>query len=173
MYRAVNINGRAVVIDGVPFEDGRTAPNFSSGPIGFCDQSVPLVPSTSATETEMIRCSTYGAGNAVTTMTNVPNGSYTVEYWVWEDNNSETFTPSINGVIQPTIVSGGAGAWRKVGPVPVAVNNNQSQLSATGGASNFSGIQVWSSASQADSTPPTVVKMTPAGGTGGVATGAT
>ena len=173
LYRAVNINGRALVIDGVPFEDGLTAANFSSGPIGFCDQSVPLVPATSAAETEMIRCSTYGFGNAVTTMTNVPNGSYTIEYWIWEDNDSETFTPSINGVVQPTIISGGTGSWRKVGPVPVAVTNNQIQLSATGGASNFSGIRVWSSTTQADNTPPTVVSVTPAPGASGVPTGAT
>lgn len=173
LYRAVNINGRALVIDGVAFEDGLSAPDFSSGPAGFCDQSVPLVPPPSAEETEMIRCSTYGFGNAVTTMTNVPNGSYTVEYWVWEDNDSETFTPSINGVLQPTITSGGAGAWQKVGPVPVAVTSNQIQLSAIGGASNFSGIRVWQSTPQADTTPPSVVSVTPAGGASGVATGTT
>lgn len=173
LYRAVNINGPALVIDGVAFEDGLTAPDFSSGPTGFCDQSVPLVPPPSAAETEMIRCSTYGFGNAVTTMTNVPNGSYTVEYWVWEDNDSETFTPSINGVVQPTIVSGGAGAWQKVGPVPVVVTANQIQLSAVGGASNFSGIRVWRSTPQVDTTPPSVVSVTPAAGASGVATGAT
>jgi len=173
LYRAININGPALVIDGVAFEDGLSAPSFASGPIGFCDQSVPLVPPTSAEETEMIRCSTYGAGNALTTMTNVPNGSYTVEYWVWEDNNSETFTPSINGVAQPTVISGGAGAWRKLGPVPVVVTDNQIRLSATGGAANFSGIRVWQSTPQVDATPPSVVSVTPAGGASGVATGAT
>ncbi|MEZ5407285.1 MAG: Ig-like domain-containing protein [Acidimicrobiales bacterium] len=173
LYRAVNINGRALVIDGVAFEDGLSAPNFSSGPTGFCDQSVPLVPPPGATETEMIRCSTYGFGNAVTTMTNVPNGSYTVEYWVWEDNNSETFTPSINGVAQPTIISGGTGAWQKVGPVPVVVTANRIQLSATGGASNFSGIRVWQATPEADTSPPSVVSVTPAGGASGVATGTT
>ncbi len=171
LYRAININGPALMIDGVPFENGLTAPNFSSGPIGFCDPSVTLVPATSAAETEMIRCSTYGFGNAFTSITNVPNGSYTVEFWVWEDNFPEIFTPAINGVALPTITSGPTGAWSKIGPVPVVVTDNTIALTATGGSSNFSGIRVWSSTPQTDLTPPSVVSVTPANGTAGVTTG--
>ena len=172
LYRAVNLNGPALVIDGTPFEDGFTAPDFSSGPLTFCNQSVPLVPPTGAAEAEMIRCSTWGFGNAVTTMTNVPNGSYTVEFWVWEDNDAETFTPSINGVVLPDIVSGATGAWQKVGPVPVSVTNNLIVLSATGGASNFSGIRVWQSGPVTDTTPPAVVSVNPSAGANGVSTAA-
>ncbi len=173
VYRAVNINGPALTVNGVAFESGLTAPNFTSGPSTFCSTGVALVPATNANETAMIQCSSFGFGNAATTMSSVPNGSYNVEFYVWEDNFSEVFTPSLNGTALPTIVSGGPGTWSKQGPYPVTVTNNQISLTATGGASNFSGIIVSrpTSPPPVDTTPPTVVSVVPGNGAPGVAVG--
>ena len=61
MYRAVNLNGAAVTIGGVPFEAGTSAANLTSGPSRFCNQTVPLSPATDADTATMIRCSVYGS----------------------------------------------------------------------------------------------------------------
>ncbi len=172
-YRAVNINGAAVNINGVPFEDGRTAVNVTSGPKRFCNQTIPLVPAPSAAEAEMIRCSVYGANSTTATITAVPNGDYTVEFWVWEDTTSVTFTPSINGTALLPMASGPAGSWKRVGPVPVTVTGNQIAITLAGGSANLSGILVNHAGPvgppPADVTPPAVVTVSPANNATGVA----
>jgi glucose/arabinose dehydrogenase len=168
VYRAININGNAVTIDGFLWESHVSAPNYSSGPAHFCDTAVPLIPPTGAAETEMVQCSSYGSGNGNTTLTNVPNGNYTVEFWTWEDNNSEVFTPALNGVALPTITSGIPGTWSKKGPYPVAVSTGVIALTTTGGAANISGIRVNFGAP--DTAPPSVVSVSPTDAATGIAT---
>ena len=144
-YRAINLNGSAVTIDGRTWENGTTA-NLSSGPNRFCNQTVPLTPATDSTRATMMRCSVWGSGpvGAQVTVSAVPNATYQVYLYVWEDNNAETFSIKLNGVtVHGSFYSGAAGAWRKLGPWTTTVTNGQIKLESSGGSANFSGVEIW------------------------------
>ncbi|MCR2793002.1 PQQ-dependent sugar dehydrogenase [Microbacterium sp. zg.Y625] len=143
VYRAVNLNGAALSVDGVPFESGLTAPNVESGPSRFCNQNVALDPVAAASTAAMIRCSVWGKGSpgARVTMTAIPNGSYKVSLYTWEDNASQTFSLGINGATVATnVVSGAAGTWKVLGPYAVDIANGTLAISSSGGAANLSGL---------------------------------
>jgi glucose/arabinose dehydrogenase len=160
VYRAINLNGGAVAIDGVAFEAGTTAADLSSGPNRFCNQSVALNPAITAAMATMLRCSVWGSGapGAQVTMTSIPSGSYRVSLYMWEDNNSATFSLAINGAtVQTGIASGAAGSWKMLGPYTVQITGGRLAVTTSGGAANLSGLvleRVATSGNQAPSVSP-------------------
>ncbi len=163
-YRAINLNGPAITAGGIAFEAGLTAANFSAGPNAFCDQTVPLIPATDANTAALLRCSNWGQGTpgATATMTNVPNGAYRASVYVWEDNNSETYSVAINGTtVAPSVVSGPGGTWSVLGPFPITVTNGTIAVTTTGGAANLSGLVI---ATEGPATATTVAITAPTNG---------
>jgi Flp pilus assembly pilin Flp len=142
-YRAINVNGSSITLDGNPWEASTSASNFIVNGLCFCNQLIPLVPDTDAARGEMIRCSRWGI-NLTATMTNVPNGIYNVFAYFWEDNLTQTFNLTLNGqVVQSSLISGAIGVWRRSGPYSVNVTNGSINLTAAGGDANLSGFEVW------------------------------
>ncbi|MDX2140863.1 MAG: PA14 domain-containing protein [Chloroflexota bacterium] len=142
VYRAININGASLSIDGVTWEAGTSAPNLSSNGSNFCNQSVTLNPATDANRATMIRCSTWSNSLAVR-VTSVPNATYSVYAHFWEDNTNESFNILLNGTtVQTNYASGSAGTWRRLGPWTVTVTNGTIELTTSGGAANLSGIEI-------------------------------
>jgi hypothetical protein len=83
-------------------------------------------------------------GRANMTMTSVPQGTYAVYAYVWEDNNPEQFNVSVQGrVVARNHYSGVEGEWHRLGPWNVLVTNGSIQITSAGGAANFSGIELW------------------------------
>jgi YD repeat-containing protein len=141
-YRAINLNGTALTLDGNAWE-GSTAPNYSTVGTTFCNQGVTLVPATDANRATMIRCSVW-SNTAQVTLSAVPNGTYDVYLYVWEDTSSETYSIALKGqTVQANYVSGAAGTWAKLGPWPVTITDGTIVVSTTGGVANLSGIEVW------------------------------
>ena len=157
-YRAININGSALVIDGNNWISSTGAPNFSftTNNTVSAKQSVTLIPPTDANRATMIRSYVYG--NTVTlNMTAVPSGNYQVWLYVWEDNFPETYSISLEGsVVQSNFNSGPAGTWRKLGPYPVNITDGAINVSSSGGHANFSGIEVWTQVRHLPNQPPVV-----------------
>ena len=145
-YRALNLNGAALTIDGNSWQSSTGAPNFSFTQVNggvFANQGVPLVPPTDANRATMIRSSIWGKTVNVN-VTSVPNGSYDVYAYVWEDNFTQTFSVSLEGsVVVPAHNSGSAGTWNKLGPFRVNITDGAINASATGGDVCFSGIEIW------------------------------
>ncbi|WP_157547589.1 Ig-like domain-containing protein [Hymenobacter sp. DG25A] len=141
-YRAIDLNGAASTIDGKNWE-GNAAPNYSMNGTLHNSTTVALIPSTDATRTAMIRSSKYT--NAVDfKMSSIANGSYQVYLYVWEDNNSETFSVQVEGQsVQTGIVSGSAGTWKKLGPYAANITDGVLNVTTTGGTVNLSGVEVW------------------------------
>lgn len=140
-FRGLNLNGPPVEIDGHAWE-GRDAKGYVCRDKAFENQDVPLVPTTDSARARMIRSSRWG-GNEVT-LTGIPAGKYTVFLYLWEDNNAERFSISLNGrSVVPRYSSGAAGHWEKLGPWPVDVQDGKIRLTSQGGAANFSGIEIW------------------------------
>jgi hypothetical protein len=141
-YRAINVNGAALSIDGNNWEASASAPNFSMTGAVFANQSVPLVPSTDGNRATMIRSSLWYQPSI--TINAVPSGIYQVWVYVWEDNNAVTYNILLEGaVVQSNYNSGGAGTWRKLGPFTAAINDGNINVRSTGTDANFSGVEIW------------------------------
>ncbi len=146
LYRAINLNGAAITVDGNNWQASSGASNFSytqSGGGTFANQSITLVPTTDANRATMIRSCIYG--NTVNlNVSAVPTGYYDIYLYVWEDNNPETFSVAIEGtVVQSNYNSGSAGTWNKLGPFRTNITDGTINVTSTGGHANLSGIEIW------------------------------
>lgn len=140
-YRAINLNGPPLMIDGRAWEGGN-AKNFVCKDKAFENQAVELTPPTDAERARMIRSSRWG-GNRLT-IQNMPAGRYTVLLYVWEDNNPETYSVSVNGrEVLRGYNSGRTGHWERLGPWTADVGDGKLEITSRGGAANFSGLEIW------------------------------
>ena len=144
-YRAINLNGPALEIDGRRWE-GKDAPNLVVKGNAFENQAVPLKPATDPARARMIRSSRWGSKVDIE-LGGVPAGTYQIFLYVWEDNHSERFDLLVNGqVVHEGFVSGSAGAWKRLGPWAATSGDGKLTIAARGpdhGAANLSGIEVW------------------------------
>ncbi len=159
-YRAINLNGTPVVIDGNSWEGG-TAPNFTTNGSAACNPWIPVVPSTDAARTTMIQCYVQQwAHNMV--MSNVPNGTYQVYLYVWldwVDPNQQPFNIQIEGQTVATgILLSTAGEWRRIGPYAATIADGSINVTTSNGLPNLSGLEVWQSTGGA---PPTNTPVPP------------
>jgi uncharacterized repeat protein (TIGR02543 family) len=142
-YRALNINGGAVSLDGQSWEASAGAANFTVSGTAFANQAVTLNPATDATRASLIRSSVYGT-NIDAQLRTVPTGTYSVYLYVWEDNSAETYTIRLeNQVALANYNSGPGGHWDRLGPYPVTVSDGTLDINLSGGYANLSGIEVW------------------------------
>jgi len=144
-YRALNLNGPALTVDGRPWE-GSNASSVSVSGKFFENQAVALKPPTDPARARMIRSSVWGSKVDIV-LENVPPGVFQVLLYVWEDNHSEQFDLLLND--KPVIEkfhSGSAGTWKKLGPwrtTSVGGNLRVSARAPSHGAANLSGLEVW------------------------------
>ena len=142
-YRAINVNGGAIALDGQSWAGSNGAANFQLTGRAFANQNVALSPATDAVRAGMIRSSVYGASVAAT-FSGVPAGTYNVYLYVWEDNGAETFNVTVQGqVVLRNYNSGAAGHWDRLGPYAAAVSNGSLSIGTAGGYANLSGIELW------------------------------
>jgi hypothetical protein len=141
-YRAINLNGPPLEIDGRKWE-GKDAPDVSVRGNRFENQKIKLSPPADESLARMIRSSIWGEACRVA-LGNVPDGVYEVFLYAWEDNAAQVFDVKVNGkTVLSKHNSGPAGAWKRMGPWKVSprggsiVVENGSRADA-----NFSGIEV-------------------------------
>jgi hypothetical protein len=71
----------------------------------------------------------------------VPNGSYDVYFYNWEDNNAATFSLFVEGEkVLSNYTSGKAGEWRLLGQYRVAIADGALDAYTTGGDAYLSGL---------------------------------
>jgi hypothetical protein len=140
-FRGVNLNGPAVTIDGNSWE-GSEAAWLECDDRSFENQAIPLSPPTDDARAKMIRSSRWG-GNRIA-IKDLPPGRMTLFLYVWEDNNSETYSVFVDGrEVVTQYKSGSAGHWEKLGPWFVTPSNGRVTIMSKGGAANFSGLEIW------------------------------
>ncbi|XZE32623.1 PSD1 and planctomycete cytochrome C domain-containing protein [Pirellulaceae bacterium SH501] len=140
-FRGVNLNGPSIVIDGNRW-DGSEAPWLECDDKSFENQNIPLSPPTDDVRAKMIRSSRWG-GNRLT-VKDLPPRRLTLFLYVWEDNNSETYSIFIDGrEVVTQYRSGNAGHWEKLGPWFVSPTDGRVTIASKGGAANFSGLEIW------------------------------
>ncbi|WP_354580812.1 Ig-like domain-containing protein [Hymenobacter sp. UYP22] len=141
-YRAINLNGAATTLDGNAWQ-ASSAGGYTTNGTTFANQGVALTPATDAARAQMIRSSVY-ARNLTFTMNSVPNGTYEVYAYIWEDNAAQTVSIALNGQpVQSNLNTGAAGSWKKIGPFTTSVTNGTLTLTSSGGDLNLSGVEVW------------------------------
>ena len=143
-YRAINLNGPALVIDGHPWEAG-DARGVACQDASFEDQSVRLSPATDEQRARMIRSNRWSPeGKARVVVSDLPAGTYSVYVYIWEDNHPEKFDLRLTGqMVAQGVSSGQAGHWERLGPWVIDVGDGKIELAADGGIANLSGIEIW------------------------------
>ena len=142
-FRAINLNGPALTIDGYPWQ-ADTQKELKTTGSSFENQAVPLKPPTDPERAKMIRSSRWGSQIDLE-IKDVPEGAYQVLLYVWEDNHSERFDILMNDkAVLEGFHSGNAGSWKRLGPWPATSQNGMLKISARGGAANLSGVEIWS-----------------------------
>lgn len=140
-FRGLNLNGPAVVIDGLKW-DGQDAAYYTAKADAFENQAVALTPSTDSERAKMIRSSRWG--DVEITLRDLPTGRYSVFVYVWEDNDSESYKITLNGrEVLKNYSSGSAGHWQRLGPWQTSAKNGRIVIATRGGAANVSGIELW------------------------------
>jgi hypothetical protein len=164
IYRGINLNGPPVVIDGRQWEgEANGGAKGVECPDGrFESQDIPLWPETDAGRARMLRSSVWdSSGRGKIVIRDIPPGAYSVFLYVWEDNDSQTFSVSLQGkTVAQDVESGSGGKWQRLGPWPVQVADGRIELTASGGHANLSGIELWKGNAPAASIP--TVKPAPA-----------
>jgi hypothetical protein len=142
LYRAVNLAGAAITIDGVAWEAG-TAANVSTTGIVYENQSIPVEPATSAARATMLRSVIWGSSLSGASLLNVPSGTYDVFVSIWEDNSSATVDVRLEGqLVRQGYRTGARGHWERLGPFRVALTDGSLDLTA-GPDANLSGLEVF------------------------------
>jgi lysophospholipase L1-like esterase len=142
LYRAINLGGSAMTIDGVPWEAG-TAANVQTTGIVYENQSIPVEPATSAARAAMLRSVIWGASVSGASLRSVPSGSYDVFVSIWEDNRSATIDVRVEGqLVRQGYRSGARGHWERLGPFRVSVSDGSLDVTA-GPDANLSGLEVF------------------------------
>ena len=146
LHRAINFGSpQRAVVDGLTFEPGSGAPNLAINGERVERRDVELLPPVEDGQTGLLlRSALSYRDGVVATLTKVPNGTYQVYAYVWEDNENATFDVLLEDkVVQSKVQSGPAGSWAKLGPWTVDVVDSSLKLAVRGGPANFSGIEVW------------------------------
>jgi len=144
-YRALNLGGDAVMVDGNAWE-GSSAPNYTTNGNAACNPWTPLTPETDAARTTMIQCHVQHWAHLLT-LSGVPGGTYDIYAYAWldwDDPNAAPFSVQVEGqTMQTGILIGNAGQWQKLGPWRVTVSDGTIDLATDGALVNLSGVEVW------------------------------
>lgn len=142
-YRAVNLNGPGLIIDGNNWEASASAPNFTySNAQIFSTPQTPVNPATDGNRTSMLTSFFWGRMNLQ--LSQVPPGDYEIYLYTFEDSSPASFSVLLEGeVVQENFSSGTAGSWSRLGPYAATINDGTINVSLTGYESNISGIEIY------------------------------
>lgn len=141
-WRGINVNGPAIEIDGHRWE-GDAAANFVCQDKPLDSPQVRLLPPTDPARAKMIHSFRWSR-RARIELSSVPEGTYAVYAYVWEETGPTTFSIRLGEkLVQRDYHSGPPGRWRRLGPWITTVGDGKITITASGGDANFSGIEIW------------------------------
>jgi hypothetical protein len=156
-YRAINLGGAALTLDGHAWEANTGATtNFTTTGTAACNQWVNLSPAAPTGYAPMIYCwREHWAFNTVVSA--VANGSYQVYIYTiqsWSDPSATAFNISLEGTQVATRNPGTVGGvWARLGPFTVNIADGTLNMTTSGGMALISGIEMYTSAPAATATP--------------------
>ncbi|NVO32576.1 Ig-like domain-containing protein [Hymenobacter lapidiphilus] len=151
-YRALNLGGSALTIDGNSWEAAAGASGFSTNASGWSSRGSALNPATDANRADMLTSALFGTGP--TLALNVPNGSYGVYLYIWENDSPVTVNVLVEGkTVRSGYSTGNAGHWERLGPFATNVTDGTLNVATTGGNVNLAGLEIYQGSGTAS--PPT------------------
>jgi hypothetical protein len=143
--RAINLNGPVLPIDAHDWEAGAGAAGLKvSGGRPFEARTGVVTPATDENRARMLRTGLSNTGTLTLTVGDLPNATYAVCLYIWEDDRSEMYSLTVQGQPKATNFSTGtAGRWERLGPWTVQVPNGTLEIVATGGAVNLCGLEIY------------------------------
>lgn len=145
-YRAVNINGPSLAIDGNTWESGKSNGDFTFSGRAYENQTITLNPSTDANKSKMVRSAIWrlsDANNVSFSVKEVPAGIYETFVYVWEDNNATSFDFFLEGSKVGEYSSGNGGSWKRISLGEKYITDGAIDVRAVGGDVLLSGIEIW------------------------------
>lgn len=142
LYRAINLGGGALRVDGVDFEPAK-AKGISCNGTPF-DIKSDLIPAPDSALAPLLRRAVvHNLGTSVS-LINIPNGAYQIFLYVCAEGNPRVYDIQIAGrIVQSKVQSGPAGTWQKLGPWTVDSSGGLLEIAAKGGEANFCAVEVW------------------------------
>ena len=142
LYRAFNLGGGAVRVDGVDFEAGNAKGMQCNGTAFDLKSELSPAPD-SAVAPLLKRAVVHNLGTSVS-LINIPNGAYQVFLYVCAEGVPQVYDLIIAGrVVQSKIHSGPPGTWHKLGPWTIDQSGGVLEVAAKGGEVNFCALEVW------------------------------
>ncbi|MBF9236253.1 carbohydrate binding domain-containing protein [Hymenobacter sp. BT683] len=167
-YRALNLGGPALTIDGRAWEAAAGASGFTTNAPSWSSPTGALSPATDAARATMLRTVLFGTGPTLALA--VPSGSYNVYLYIWEDNAPAIVNIQVEGrTVRTGYSTGSAGHWERLGPYAANVTDGTLNVSTSGENVNLSGLEIYKATSTTANTAPVVQLSAPATATAGTA----
>ncbi|MDW7694689.1 leucine-rich repeat domain-containing protein [Flammeovirgaceae bacterium SG7u.111] len=148
LYRAVNLGGEALTIEGNPWEATYSADLVNHG--GSYNMGwIPLndAPTEANKNTMLGKALIKEPEGSGIEMNEVPNGEYQVYLYVMEWEGNKQYDIKLNGKIVEDDFGLEAKEWRKLGPWDVDVTDGSISIETEGGEAALSGLEVWAKGS--------------------------
>ena len=142
-YRAINLGGPAVTIDGRAWEgEGASGVTWSSEKY---QQAAGIVKNADSNMETMLRTGVRDVkGNTRINIQNVPYGIYDVILYSWEYGSPQAFNIDIEGrLAQANVRNSPTGEWQKLGPYRILVMDGVLNINSSGGYANLAGVEIW------------------------------
>lgn len=140
--RAVNVNGKAIELDGQRWEDDG-APDFACHGKALATPEVKPQPAADPDRAAMLTSFRFSR-NLEAEFQRLPAGTYAMFAHIFEDNRSEKLDFRLAGrLMHRGYATGDAGRWQRLGPWVARIADGSLELTAEGGAANLAGIELW------------------------------
>lgn len=151
-YKAINLNGSAVTIDGLSYQAMSGSGITHNGSVLTSPVST-TIPETDSIRKEMLRTTIYRKGG-ITVNVPVATGAYRVYLYIYENFASQTSNIVIEGnIVQSNVSSGKVGSWKKLGPYDIQVSDTSLKIEAQNGKMKLSGIEIFRRVTSTTPTP--------------------
>ncbi len=152
-YRAINLGGSALTIDGQNWE-GENANDVTWSSEKYA-QAGGMVQNASASMEAMLRDGVRDSkGNTRVNVKNMPYGVYDVVLYSWEYGAAQAFNIDIEGrLAQANVRNSPEGAWQKLGPFRILIIDGELNINSSGGYAHFAGLEIWKVDLEEDPSP--------------------
>jgi hypothetical protein len=142
-YRAFNLGGAAVTVDGTSFE-GKGAKGLTTNGTPLDLKVTAFAPPAEGPRAQLLKTALVHTQGTSVSVIGIPNGSYQLYLTVVEDGPPQTYDLHAEGKpVQPKVKGGPAGSWARLGPWTVDVTDGLLDVEAKGGTANFAALEIW------------------------------
>jgi hypothetical protein len=142
LFRAVNLGGGALKLDGIDFE-GKGAKGVAVTGTITERGAAELFPPVEGARASLLQTSVCGKDGVRIAFDPMPNGSYQAWLHVVSAGEQPVDFSAEGKTVFPKLSLGPAGRWERVGPFDVTVTDGVLDFAARGGEAHLAGVEIW------------------------------